>query len=73
MRRVRFVSPSRKQRKKQLACGKQVTDTFRDMDRNALAKLLAENKLIDANTKAPEPVLRDIAQGVFLPDGSSGC
>lgn len=73
MRRVRFVSLSRKRREKQMECGKRVTDAMQIMDRDALTKLLTDSRLIRTNSKAPETVLRNIAQGVFLPDGSSGC
>lgn len=66
MRRIRFVSRSRKRRQQEIAADERLHDTMKTMNRTALAKLLTDNQLIKSGSTAPECVLRDIARGVFL-------
>lgn len=67
-RTLRFVSPSRKQRRTRLLQGTALEQTVQEMTKEALMQLLVEHQLVHPGSVAPVNVLRDIARGVFQQD-----
>ena len=67
-RTLRFVSPSRKQRRTRLLHGTALEQTVQEMSKEALLQLLVEHQLVHPGSVAPVNVLRDIARGVFQQD-----
>ena len=64
-RMIRITMPSKKKQQQQVKGGAKVHKALQTLDKQGLRAVLAKNKLVKADTKAPEMLLRHIAAGAF--------
>ena len=57
--------PSKKKQQQRVKGGSKVHKALQTLDKRGLREVLAKNKLVKADTKAPEALLRHIAAGAF--------
>ena len=62
---IRITMPSKKRQQQRVKGGAKVHKALRTLDKQGLREVLAKNKLVKADTKAPEALLRHIAAGAF--------
>lgn len=64
-RTIRISVPSKKKLKSSVRGGVKVQKALQTLSKQGLREVLAKNKLVKPETKAPESLLRHIAAGVF--------
>ena len=64
-RTIRISVPSKKKLQSSVRGGVQVQKALQTLSKQGLREVLAKNKLVKPETKAPESLLRHIAAGVF--------
>ena len=62
---IRITMPSKKRQQQRFKGGAKVHKALQTLDKQGLREVLAKNKLVKADTKAPEALLRHIAAGAF--------
>ena len=62
---IRITMPSKKRQQQRVKGGAKVHKALQTLDKQGLREVLAKNKLVKADTKAPEALLRYIAAGAF--------
>ena len=62
---IRITMPSKKRQQQRVKGGAKVHKALQTLDKQGLREVLAKNKLVKADTKAPEALLRHIAAGAF--------
>lgn len=62
---IRITMPSKKRQQQRVKGGAKVRKALQTLDKQGLREVLAKNKLVKADTKAPEALLRHIAAGAF--------
>ena len=62
---IRITMLSKKKLQQRVKGGAKVHKALQTLDKQGLREVLAKNKLVKANTKAPEALLRHIAAGAF--------
>ena len=62
---IRITMPSKKRQQQRVKGGAKVHKALQTLDKQGLREVLAKNRLVKADTKAPEALLRHIAAGAF--------
>ena len=62
---IRITMPSKKRQQQRVKGGAKVHKALQTLDKQGLREVLAKNKLVKADTTAPEALLRHIAAGAF--------